>query len=70
MKGIIDRIEGNMVVVETGGETKDFPKDIFPKSASAGDVVSIIGSEVKILKEETKKLRKEIEALMEDVWED
>ncbi|CAM4026835.1 DUF3006 domain-containing protein [Mesobacillus zeae] len=70
MKGIIDRFEGNIVVVEIDGKTKDFPKDIFPKNAAAGDVVSISGTEVIILNEETKNLRKEIEDLMDDVWED
>ncbi|MEI2358741.1 DUF3006 domain-containing protein [Mesobacillus zeae] len=70
MKGIIDRFEGNIVVVEIDGKTKDFPKDIFPRNADVGDVVSISGTEVIILNEETKNLRKEIEDLMDDVWED
>lgn len=70
MKGIIDRFEGDIAVVEIDGETQDFPKKIFPKNAEAGDVVKISGDKVTVLKEETEKLRKEIEQLMEDVWED
>ncbi|MCJ8009044.1 DUF3006 domain-containing protein [Lederbergia wuyishanensis] len=70
MRGIIDRFEGEWVVVEIDGETKDFEKRIFPKAAVAGDVVEINGDKVKILKTETEKLRKEIEKLMNDVWED
>ena len=41
MKGIIDRFEGDLVVVEIDGETKDFPKSIFPIEAKQGDVVLI-----------------------------
>ncbi len=56
-----------MVVVEIEGNTKDFPKSIFPKEASAGDVVKIINNRVTVLKDETDKLRQEIEELMKDV---
>ncbi|WP_017378947.1 DUF3006 domain-containing protein [Paenisporosarcina sp. TG-14] len=70
MKGIIDRFEGNLVVVEIEGITKDYPKSIFPTEAKPGDVVLISNSEVVIQREETEELRKEIEQLMEDVWED
>lgn len=70
MKGIIDRFEGDWVVVEINGETKDFKRGLFPNEASVGDVVKIDGGTVKILKEETEKLRQEIEDLMNDVWED
>ncbi|MCR2822102.1 DUF3006 domain-containing protein [Lederbergia panacisoli] len=70
MRGIIDRFEGDWVVVEIDGDTVDFEKSLFPKEALAGDVVEINGDKVKILKAETDKLRKEIEELMDDVWED
>ncbi|MCZ2258649.1 DUF3006 domain-containing protein [Sporosarcina sp. G11-34] len=70
MKGIIDRFEDDLAVVEIDGETKDFKREIFPKDAVAGDVVKIEGNVVTILKDETKRLRQEIEDLMDDVWED
>jgi hypothetical protein len=70
MKGIIDRFEGNIVVVEIDGETQDFPKSIFPKEAEVGDVVNIDGDKVTVDKKATEKLRKEIEYLMNEVWED
>lgn len=70
MKGIIDRFEGDFVVVEIDGKTNDFPKRIFPKSVKPGDVVEISGEKVTVLKDQTEKLRKEIEELMNDVWED
>lgn len=69
MKGIIDRFEGELVVVEIDGDPKDFPKSLFPQDATAGDVVEIKEGKITVLKDETDKLRKEIEELMEDVWE-
>jgi ribosomal protein L21E len=70
MKGIIDRFEGDIVVIEIDGKTKDFPKSIFPKEAEVGDVVNIDGDKVTVDKKATEKLRKEIEDLMNEVWED
>jgi hypothetical protein len=67
LKGIIDRFEGDLVVVEINGETKNFPKEIFPSEAKVGDVLEI---KVSLLKEETRKLKNEIDQLMQDVWED
>jgi hypothetical protein len=70
VKGIIDRFEGDIAVVEINGKTQDFPKSIFPKEAEVGDVVIIDGDTVAVDKKETEKLRKEIEELMNEVWED
>ena len=70
MKGIIDRFEGEYVVVEVDGITKDFLKEGLPENAKPGDVVIIEGSKITIARDETKKLRKEIEDLMDEVWED
>lgn len=70
LKGIIDRFEGEIAVVEVDGRTKDYPKAIFPKDAVAGDVVEIENDQVRVMKTETEKLRKEIEELMNEVWED
>ncbi|MGG3624543.1 DUF3006 domain-containing protein [Bacillus gobiensis] len=70
IKGIIDRFEGEIAVVEIEGVTKDFDMAIFPKEATVGDVVEIEDNKVRVLKNETEKLRKEVEDLMNDVWED
>jgi hypothetical protein len=70
IKGIIDRFEENIAVIEIDGETQDFPKSIFPKNANVGDVVSIKGDIVTILTEETEKLRKEINDLMDELFEE
>ncbi|ALC82155.1 MULTISPECIES: DUF3006 domain-containing protein [Bacillus] len=70
IKGIIDRFEGEIAVVEIEGVTKDFAKDIFPKEATVGDVVELEDNKVRVLKNETERRRKEVEDLMNDVWED
>jgi hypothetical protein len=70
MKGIIDRFEGDMVVVEIEGKTQDFPKSLFPKEIEVGDVVKLNGNKITIQKDETDKLRKEIADLMAEVWEE
>lgn len=70
IKGIIDRFEEDIVVVEVDGETRDFRKSIFPKNAEPGNFVEIKGEQVTVLREETEKRRKEIEVLMNELWED
>lgn len=70
IKGIIDRFEEDIAVVEVNGVTQDFKKRIFPKNAEPGDFVEINGDQVTIMKDETEKRRKEIEKLMEELWED
>lgn len=70
IKGIIDRFEEDIAVVEVNGEPRDFKKSIFPENAEPGDFVEIKGEQVTILKDETEKRRKEIEKLMEELWED
>ncbi|MGG0454267.1 DUF3006 domain-containing protein [Priestia megaterium] len=67
---IIDRFEEGFAVVEIEGETKDYPKNIFPMDTQVGDVVYITGDKVEIDKSATKKLANEIEDLMNEVWED
>ncbi|WP_316571344.1 DUF3006 domain-containing protein [Neobacillus sp. YIM B06451] len=70
MRGIIDRFEGELVVIEVDGDMRDFPKEIFPTEAEPGDVVEIVDGKVTILNAETDKLKKEIEDLMREIWED
>lgn len=69
-KGIIDRFEGNIAVVEFDDEMKDIPKNELPKGVNVGDVLLFDGDKITIDKNETKKLKKEIEDLMDELFED
>ena len=69
-KGIIDRFEGELVVIEFDDEMKDIPKGKLPKNANVGDVLIFDGDKITISKEETNKLKKEIDDLMDELFED
>ena len=69
-KGIIDRFEGELAVVECDDEMKDIPKSELPKDANVGDVLIFDGDKIKVSKEETGKLKKEIDDLMDELFED
>jgi len=63
---IIDRFEGEVVVVELEqGVFIQVNKKIFPPEVKEGDIVSI-----NIEKEETEERSKHIQKLMDDMWED
>jgi DUF3006 family protein len=67
MECIIDRFEGDYVVIEYNNKTFNFPKDFIPSEAKEGDVIDI---NVSINIEETNTIKKEVEELMDDVWEE
>lgn len=69
-KGIIDRFEGEIAVVEFEKEMKDIPKADLPEKAQAGDVLIFEGDTITISAEETAKLKKEIDDLMDELFED
>lgn len=70
MKGVIDRFEGEWVVVEIDGVTYDMKRSRFPQSAKEGDVVWIDEEGARILVDETNELKNEIAQLMNELWED
>lgn len=70
LKGIIDRFEEDIIVVEIDGVTQDFQRHLFPEAAKPGDFIEIKDNQVTILEAETEKRRKEIEELMDELWED
>ena len=69
-KGIIDRFEGELAVIEFDDEMKDIPKSELPKNAQVGDVLIFDGDKITISKAETDKLEKEIDDLMDELFED
>jgi hypothetical protein len=70
MKGIVDRFEGEFVVIEMDGVTKDIIKSDVDDNVKAGDSVIFIDGKWFANEGETKRRSKEIKDLMNNVWED
>ncbi|NLP52048.1 DUF3006 domain-containing protein [Bacillus sp. RO1] len=70
MEGIIDRFEGDIVVIEIDGETKDFTKSEVDPACKINDVVLLVGGIWIPNISKTKKRQEHIQNLMNDVWED
>ncbi|WP_315906762.1 DUF3006 domain-containing protein [Priestia koreensis] len=70
MKGIVDRFENDIVVIEIRGQTEDVSKNIVHDNVREGDVVLLVNGKWVRDEEETKKREREIQTLMDDVWED
>lgn len=65
MKVIIDRLEGDIAVVELEDNSiVDMSNLLLPKGAKEGDVI-----EIRIDNEETKARKKRNEELMDELWE-
>ncbi len=69
-KGIIDRFEGDLAIIEIEDHTIEIPKEKMPKNAQVGDLVLLDGDSIAVDPIGTKKLKKEIEALAEDLFEE
>jgi uncharacterized cupin superfamily protein len=70
MKGIVDRFEGEFVVIEIEGEIKDVLKSDVDSNVKAGDSVNFVNGKWHCDEDKTKKRSNEIKKLMDDVWED
>lgn len=64
---IIDRLEGDWVVVEFEGGTFNIPKALFPQQVREGDVVKIT---IIVDEEVTKDRKKRVEKLADEFFED
>ncbi|WP_026824330.1 DUF3006 domain-containing protein [Exiguobacterium marinum] len=70
-RGIIDRFEGDLAVVEFGEVMEDIPKSRLPHSIKLGDVLWFYeDGRVEVDVEEKQRLSKEIDELMSELWED
>jgi hypothetical protein len=70
IKGIVDRFEGDIAVVEIEGKTHDFPKSLFPSEVKPGDIVVVDEEHIHIDKKQTEERKKDINKLMDELWED
>ena len=70
-RGIIDRFEGDLAVVEFGEVIEDIPKSRLPESIQTGDVLWFYkDGRVESDAEERQRLSKEIDELMDELWEE
>ncbi|MDD2556325.1 MAG: DUF3006 domain-containing protein [Syntrophaceticus sp.] len=64
---IVDRFEGDWVVVEFEGGTFNIPKALFPQQLKEGDVFKI---DIIIDEEATKDRKKRVDQLADELFED
>ncbi|WP_077367246.1 DUF3006 domain-containing protein [Anaerosalibacter sp. Marseille-P3206] len=69
MRGVVDRIEEEYVVLEVEGEMIDIKIELMPEGIKEGDIVKLIDGNYIILSEETAKRKKSIEDLFNDLKE-
>jgi hydrogenase maturation factor len=68
-RGVIDRFEGEIAVIEIGGGTRDFQRSLLPKNAKPGDSVIMEDGAIRIDEAGTKRRKKDIDALMDELFE-
>ncbi len=70
LKGIIDRFEGEFVIVECEDRGRvEISRNIIPKNAREGDYIVQLGDKYVIDEGETQRHKIEIEKLAKDLWE-
>ncbi|ULO10394.1 DUF3006 domain-containing protein [Paenibacillus sp. 19GGS1-52] len=69
-KEIIDRFEGEYVVIEFDGKTETILKSELPKLAKVGDFLIFDEGQVLMDKVNTQKRKDEIKVLMDELFED
>lgn len=70
MKGIIDRFEEDIAVIELeNNEFIDINISDLPKNISTGDVIELLDDKINLCIEETKNKKQAIEDLMDELFE-
>lgn len=62
---VVDRIEGNKVIIEIDNEFVELPINLFPSEVSEGDIIEM---DIKINVEETDKRRKETSEKLKNLF--
>ena len=62
---VVDRIEGNKVIIEIDNEFVELPISLFPSEVSEGDIIEM---DIKINVEETDKKRKETSEKLKNLF--
>ena len=68
LKGIVDRIEGEYVIIEIDGKMTDIHKNLVDPAVQADDVVILKDGKWLPDKEATDARKKYMQTLMEQVW--
>lgn len=70
MRGVIDRFEGDIAVIELeGGVMIDLEKNKLPNDASEGDALIIQENSISIDYNETRIRKKNADKLLDDLFE-
>lgn len=69
MKGVVDRIVGNIAVIEIEGSTKEVERSLISEDIKEGSVVQFNGQKWELLEEETKERTKRIQDKMKKLFE-
>jgi hypothetical protein len=69
-RGIIDRFEGDLAVIEIDGMTRDLPRADLPHDARVGDVLLFVNGEIQLDHEGTNQRKQKIQKLMDELFED
>lgn len=70
MKGIIDRFEGDIAVVELDGQiVKNVKRDILPAGVKEGSAIEFIDGQWHLDEVKTKNLKAEIDELAKNLFE-
>ena len=62
---VVDRIEGNKVIIEIDNEFVELPISLFPSEVSEGDIIEM---DIKINVEETDKRRKDTSEKLKNLF--
>ncbi|MFC4305693.1 DUF3006 domain-containing protein [Cohnella boryungensis] len=68
-RGIIDRFEGDIAVVEVDGSTRDYVRSKLPRGAQAGDAIVIENGEIRLDEAAKEKRKRDIDRLMDELFE-
>ena len=70
LKGIVDRLEGDQVVLEIEDGTLSFDKELFPEDVKEGDVVEYLDNRFIINAFETKERKTYIDNIFKSLIDD
>lgn len=70
MKGVVDRLEGDMVVLEIEDGTLSFDIELFPKDIKEGDIVEYLDNRFIVNELETKDRRTFINNMFKSLIDD